>query len=343
MKTTCLCGGVGLSLLALAAMTAPVVAQDELKLKLAHGLPATHYAYVQGIKKFEEAVTQNSNGKVTFEVYPASQLGKDSYSVVSSGLADIAMIVTSYAPDKFPLTSVTELPGLFTTSCEAMHKYFALADEGGILDEKEYKPLGIKVLFVSTLPQYNFTTVSKQVSTLDEVAGLKVFANGAAMDKTARALGAVPVRLTASELFDAVSRGTVDGALFPYSSLAAYKLSGHIKYSLEGAALGSASWILAMSEKRWNELSDDVKKAIDAAGLSSQEALCQFMDEDHAATRERLKAEHDLTVTQLSDEQVKLWKEKLDGVSANWAAEMDAQGRDGTAVLEAMRKADAGQ
>lgn len=326
------------SAIALTALTA-ADAQEVITLKLAHPLPNTHYAYEKGIKKFTEAVIARTAGKVRFEVYPANQLGKDNYSVVNSGIANIAMIVTSYSPDKFPLTSVTELPTLFSTSCEAMTKYWSLSKPGGILEAREYRPLGLKVLMVSTLPQYSFTTTSKPVNTLADVAGLKIFANGAAMDKTVRALGAVPVRLTASELYDAASRGTVDGAVFPYSSLAAYRLESYIRHSTEGAQLGSASWLLAMSEKGWRALPEDVKTAITEAGLDVQNSLCKYMDEDDRATRQRLETEKGLSVVKLSPEEIERWHEKLAPVVTAWAKEMDSKGKPGTAVIEALRAA----
>ena len=72
-------------------------------------------------------------GKVTFEVYPANQLGRDYYSLLTSGLADIAMVIPFYAGDKFPATSVTELPGLSSGSCEATGKYWELAQPAGAL------------------------------------------------------------------------------------------------------------------------------------------------------------------------------------------------------------------
>ena len=87
---------------------------------------------------------------MTFEVYPANQLGRDYLTLVNSGVADMAMIVTSYAPDKFPLSAVTELPGLYETSCDAVGKFWNIAQDGGKLDENEYKPLGLKAVFLVT-------------------------------------------------------------------------------------------------------------------------------------------------------------------------------------------------
>lgn len=168
--------------LAAAAFALAGAAAQAETLKLAHPLPANHFVYEQGLKQFTDAVTAATDGEVTFDVYPANQLGKDYLTLLNVGLADVALIVTSYAADKFPLTSVTELPGHYATSCEGTAKTWALAQPGGILDAEEYAPQGFRVLFVSTLTPYRFMTASKKVETVDDVAGLKTYANGAAMD-----------------------------------------------------------------------------------------------------------------------------------------------------------------
>lgn len=318
------------------ALTAPAaMAQDAIKLKLSHVLPATHYLYEQGMKSFTDKVTAKTGGRVTFEVYPAAQLGKDFLGVLNSGLADVSLIISSYAPDKFPLNSVTELPGLYTTACEATAKFSALAQPGAPLDKHEFAPLGIRPVMVTILPSYRMMTV-KKVETLADVSGLKIWGNGSAMDKTLRSLGAVPVRMPATELPDSVTRGTVDGASFPYSSLTQYGLQGAIRHSVEGTQLGSAGMALALSTRAWEALPEDVRTAMAEAGLEVEKELCVWLDADMQATRDRLTAEG-FTVTTLSDNQAALWKETVAKVGEDWAAEMDANRKPGTELLEAMR------
>ncbi len=318
---------------------AGAAAQDVIRLKLAHQLPATHYLWEQGLKPLAEAVTAATQGQVQFDVYPAGQLGKDYYVLLKGGIADITMIVTSYAPDKFPLSSVTELPGIYSTACEATGKFWELAKPGGPLNEGEYAPLGLHVLFVSTLPSYRFSTATKKVTRLEDAGGLKIWANGAAMDKTIRSLGAVPIRMTAAELLDSVTRGTIDGAFFPYSSLSQYRLESRIGHVVEGVQLGSGSLVVAMSAKGWNGLPEKVRDSMMVASSRVQRELCAWMDGEQDGVRQRLVKENGLTVTTLTDEQAALWKERVDGVAAAWAQEMDKLGRNGTALLQAFRAA----
>lgn len=328
-------GAIAATTLALAVTTG---ARAET-LKFAHPLSNTHYAYEQGLKQFTDAVTAKTNGEVTFDVYPSNQLGKDYLTLLSSGLVDVAMIVPAYAADKFPLSSVTELPGLYGTSCEGTDMSWAMMKPGGVLDQQELAPLGIRVLFAEALTPNSFMTISKKVETLDDAAGLKIYANGAAMDKAIRALGAVPVTLTAAELYDSMTRGTVDGAGFPYASAAQYKLDSVVHYAVNGTRLGATIFLVAISDRAWSKLSEPMQQALTEAGAEAQQHLCTWLDADLEKTRSRFETEHGHVVTTLSPEQQALWAERLDTVADAWVTEMDAAGKDGTGVLAAMRSA----
>lgn len=325
------------------ATAAPASAQEEMTLKLAHIAPATHYLWEQGAKPFAEAVTERTGGRVKFQVYPAGQLGKDYTSILSSGIADVVFFVANYAPDKFPLTSVVELPSPYKTSCEATAKFWELAKEGGVLNEQEYKPQGIHVLFVSSLRPYTVMTTKKQVTDLDSLAGLKLRANGAALDKAVRALGGVPVRVSSPEAYDALTRGTVDGGVYSYLSLPEFKLDQVFHHAVDGVQIGSPGIIFAMSEKGWRRLPDDVKAAMTEAAVPAQKQLCGWQDNEELKVRDRLVAEQGFTVSKFSPEEAARWNEKLATVSGTWLKELSAVGKDGKAALEAYMGTSAGE
>ncbi|MDR5652073.1 TRAP transporter substrate-binding protein DctP [Ruixingdingia sedimenti] len=331
--------GAALLALAVGIAGAGSALADPVKLKFAHTLPGTHYLWEQGFQKFTEAVTAATDGQVEFEVYPAGQLGKDNLAVLNSGLADISMMIPMYAPDKFPLSGINELPGMFTSSCDVTAKYKRMSSPGNVLATEEYDPLGLHVIFVNGFPSYILNTAKKQVKTLADAEGLKIWVGGAGMDKAVRAMGGVPIRLTAYELYDAMTRGTVDGALFPASSIPQYKLETELKYSLEQLYLGTGVFFLAMTNEKWAALPDNVKDAINAARDAVEPELCAWLDADDTAKRDRLVAENGLSVVQLSPEQDAEWKARIEKVAQDWAAELDGQGRAGSATLEAMRAA----
>jgi len=324
------------TLVAASAISMAAAADDKITLKFAHQFPANNHLWEEGGRIFADAVTQATDGKVDFEVYPASQLGKDQNALLKSGLADIVTLIPSYDPGKLALSSVVELPGIYSSSCEGTAKAWNLAQPGGLLDRDEYAPQGYRVLFVMASAPYKIMTKSKAVSNLDDLAGLKIRAGGAAMDKALRALGGTPIKLSGTELYDAFTRGTIDGTLFPYYAVPAFDLDKVVGHTVEGAALGAASIIYAMSNRSWNKLPDEMKAVFVEAGAKAQSHLCHWVEEDDQRVRDEMQASG-VEIVQLSDEEAQAWKQRLVGVGEAWAQELDAAGRNGTELLNAMR------
>lgn len=332
--------------LAIAAVAAlglvsPAAAQEEQTFRITQVFAATHWHWTEGMEVFTKAVEEASGGKITFEAYHAGQLGQDSTNIVTSGLADMGLLVPSYEAEKLPLTSVTELPGLHASACEGTAKYWDVAKEGGALYEAEYKSLGVRPLYVILLPPYQLMTTSKQVASLEDLAGQKIRANGAAMDKTVRDLGAVPVRVTTNELYDSLSRGTVDGAFWIIGTTKLVGLEKMLSYTVQGPLLGAGSTFFAISEDKWQSLDDATKQILAEAGQKTQEHLCQYLDDTDARVTQELVDEGLLEITTLPAEEGERWAELVAPVADEWATEMDSTGRPGTALLQAYRDAGA--
>ncbi len=126
----------------LAAGVSPAVAQEKITLRLAESLPAGHVIHELVAKPFMELVTKATNGQVTFQHYPAEQLGKakDMAQLTVAGVADVSYIVPSYSSEKYPLTAVAELPGIFDTECQGSLAFYKISHNGGILETKEFGP-----------------------------------------------------------------------------------------------------------------------------------------------------------------------------------------------------------
>jgi TRAP-type C4-dicarboxylate transport system substrate-binding protein len=330
---------IGLAAILTAAGVVSATAQEKITLKLGHGYPESHFLWQEGGKVFVDAVTSATNGRVQFEVYPANQLGKDQFGMITSGVAQAGIITPAYASGKLALSAVSELPGLYNSSCEATGKFWELAKEGGLISKSEYENQGLHVLYVSTVPPYSLMTVSKATPTLEDLAGLKIRAAGGAMNKTVESLGATPVQISGAEMYDALSRGTIDGTIYSRMALAGYKLEPLMKHSVDGVRLGSGSIVMTISDKAWKALPDDVKKVMTDSALAAQKNLCAYMDQREAEVSKALVEKNGWSIVKLSPEQVSLWQERIGEVNKSWAAELDASGRPGTAVLEAFKAA----
>src|SRR5689334_17611848 len=69
-----------------------------------------------------------------------------------AGVADVSYIVPSYSSEKYPLTAVAELPGIFDTECQGSLAFYKISHNGGILETKEFGPNQLRPLVTIALP-----------------------------------------------------------------------------------------------------------------------------------------------------------------------------------------------
>lgn len=312
-------------------------AQEQTDLKFSFQFPASNHLWQEGGKIFADAVEEAVGEQVEFSPFPSGQLGKDQVALLKSGLVDVAAIIPSWNSEQVPLSTVIELPGLFASSCEGSARSWKLVRPGGALHKAEHEPQGFRALFVVASSPYKVMTVSEGVSALEDLQGLKIRAGGSALANVARALGGTPVSLPATELYDALRRGVVDGMLYPYYALEPFGIEGAVNNVIEGAQLGGASIVYAIKNETWDALSDDVKTAMREAGAKAQQHLCNWMDsEEDRVRKERLASGQ--SVIQLSEDQKKVWQSRLSEVANQWADTMESSGREGSEMLKAIRE-----
>ncbi|MGK2897718.1 MAG: TRAP transporter substrate-binding protein DctP [Burkholderiaceae bacterium] len=321
----------------------PGSAQDKkLVLRVADQFPQGHFLPRYGIKPWMEQVTKATNGEVQFEYYPAEQLGKakDLLSLVQTGVADVVLFAPSYASDKMPLTAALELPGMFTTSCQGSQAMAKLARPDGILGQQEYAPNGVRVMFAAVYPPYQMISAKRKIDGPKDVEGMKLRVLGGAMDLTVRRLKGVGVKMASPDAFEAISRGTLDGAIFSYGITVSYSIPA--KYVTTGLSFGAAAGIFIVSENRWKQLPEHVKKAMTDAGVAAGASACAGMDKEEASDLEKLKAKG-VTVVRWSGADKTEMDTVLADVARDWATELDKRGKPGSDVLKAVRQARDGQ
>lgn len=325
-----------LALLAAAAAGA----QDKITIKIADPFPASHYVGKEGVQPWIAKAEELAKGKVKFEYYPAQQLGKakDLFQLTQTGVTDIGLVAPAYTPEKVPLSVVGELPGMFTSTCDGGRALYKISQPGGLLAQQEYTPNGLRVLFAGMLAPYTVMTAKGDLNSFADLAGKKVYASGGAKDIALRELGAVPVRMTGPEVYEAMHRGTIDGTMMAFIGLRPYDLQTLVKSALNGVSLGSTAILYVISEQKWQKLPPDVQKALTDSAQYAMQRLCEYSDksndEERAAFEKAGLKVHNIT----GEEKTRLLK-KLEPVSTEWAADLDKRGKPGTAMIKAYKQA----
>lgn len=321
------------------ACPSAALAADAITLRLADSFPAGHYISEKVTRWFIDQVTERTGRKVTFQYYPAEQLGKskDLLSLTQTGVADIGYIAPSFATDRLPLSGVAELPLSFVTSCEGTRAFYKLATDG-IVAERELKPNNVRLLFTIVLPPYQIFFRGAGLHTLADIRSQKIRTSGKAKELALQALGGVPIQIASPDVYPALSRGTIDGMLFPYSSIFSYDLQDLVKSASVGANFGSFVVTYMISEARWRTLAPDVQKVMTDVGNEASERGCQLSQDNEATDRDRLKAKGVSEIEFSAADQALLVREMV-GVSRAWAKELDQRGKPGSDVLQAFEKA----
>jgi TRAP-type C4-dicarboxylate transport system substrate-binding protein len=330
---------VAACLLATGGLSVGAGAQE--RLRVADALPVGHYISEAATKLFMQEVTRRTNGTVQFDYFPAEQLGKakDMLPLTRDGVVDIGYVATSYVSDKLPLSSVAELPGSFSSSCAGSLAYTKIATEDGIVARQDWAPNGVRVLFALSLTPYQLMTSKRRYDGGQSAAGLKLrIPGGGALDATVTRIGATPIRIPSPELREALSRGTIDGLLFPFGSAVTYDLAPFLKYSTTGENFGSAVIAYVISEARWKRLSPTVRQAITEAADVATRRGCATMDKDTEVAADKLRKAGVEMVGLGADQKAEL-QAITAKVAREWADDLDKRGKPGSQTLRAFQAA----
>jgi TRAP-type C4-dicarboxylate transport system substrate-binding protein len=231
-------------------------------LKVTTFLPPVH-TFVVAINEWGEEISEKSGGELELEVFPAGQLGPPprQFDIVTSGGADIAIFLHSLSPGRFPMTELATLPLTHPsegdTSVIMSRRLTELAPE--FLAEEH---AGARILWLAVTPPLKVHLANTDPSDLSNLEGLRLRYAGSTWQKIVEALGASPVPVPPAESADAMSKGIVDGATFPFEATKAFDLAPVTQYSLE-PGLASATFAVVMSDAAYERLSPEMQAIID--------------------------------------------------------------------------------
>ncbi len=315
---------------------------ESMTFKFASIVSTTHDLYTYGAKVFIEKVEELSGGKITIEHFPDSQLGKpaDMINLANSGAADMVELGPSYIPGKLVLSNVFQLPGaLPDPEIGSKVIWDVLKDENSIIRQTDFTQNGIVPLYAATLPLYQIVTVEKKpLTSFEDLQGLKLRSAGGVQDLIVEALGAVPVAMDRTEVYQSLQRGTLDGGVFNLPSLEANQTIEVLHNTTTNANVTSFVGAVAISEKVWNRLPEKVQEILKQAGEAAAQSLAENVKQsDEKALQDLLDRGYNAWT--LSPEELEKLKEMVTPVWDRWVSDVDKLGFDGQAAIDEMNKA----
>jgi len=329
----------GLALAAVASVASgSAAAQDEtVTLRIQHFLPAQAWVPANFIEPWAEKVTEESDGRIQFEIYPAMQLGggpPDLYDQMVDGLVDIIWVLPGYTPGRFPQTEVFELP-FITPNGET-----TAAALWGMYDTRlaeEYSDAHMIAIF-SHGP--GLVHSENPVQSLEDMAGLTVRGPTRTINWMLEELGAEAIGMPVPAVPENLSRGVIDSVVIPWEVTTALRLSelvdNHTEFTGD-EALYVATMIFAMNKDVYENLPDDLKAVIDAnSGLETSVWAGRVTDEGDVPGRQAaVDAGNNIYV--LDAEETERWRETAQPVYDRWIEMMNEDGYDGQAIVDEAR------
>jgi TRAP-type mannitol/chloroaromatic compound transport system substrate-binding protein len=321
MKSTLLMGFVGLSALALTAVTTDANAQDKVRWKMqsAFGGQLPHLG-TSGVR-FAKNVERLSGGKLEIKFYEPGALipPLECFDAVAKGSIESCWTTPGYHTGKYPaLAFFTTVPFGPPIGEFLGWKWFG---GGNQLRNEIYAKHGLFAIDSLAIAPETSGWFRNEIKSIEELKGLKMrfFGLGA---QVMQKLGVSTQLMAAADIYPALERGVIDATEFSMPTMDT-KLGFHqiAKFNyFPGWHQQTSVSELLMNKAAWEALSDQNKAIIEIA--LGESIMHTYVESDHSqfAAMAEMRDKHKVQIKRWSDQDLatleKAWLEVLAEESA---------------------------
>ena len=310
-----------LALLFVALATTLVFAQGQTDrartIKLGHIRDTEHPTH-KGALLFAELVEEKTDGRITVNVYPNSQLGgiQEMFVQMKTGDLEIAYggINTLAFIDGGEAFEITAIPFLYR-DYEHMRSALLSDDFKPIVAEAE-QATGVKILNIAGDTAPRGLTANKKILTPADFRGLKIrTAASEVVLRVMQRLGALPQQIPLADLYVSLRTGVVDAQENGAITVANTSMYEVQDYYMQTDYIRDIETFY-VSPAFYNSLSDADKQAIYDASEEAGALVTELTNEQLDAAYKKLA--ENMTVVTEPELRLDLIREALEGVFADW-------------------------
>lgn len=258
-------------------------------LRAASSYPTTDRSISAFAQPLLESVTEQVDD-VGFELFTAGELveTEDDLESLNAGTIDVAMALSpTLDPQRFPYSNVISLPLLESDAhiaAEAVKKLVEsdveIAD-GKTFYELEFVDKGLVSFPVHPTETYLISTANKKLETVDDFTeAIRVRISSSVHETLITELGLTPQSLPATEIYDAMSRGALDGAMFSVPDWPSYGIDEVSDYAISGLSLGHFPMFLTMTEATWDSFSEETQSLFETEAAELIQSAPDYYADD---------------------------------------------------------------
>lgn len=286
---------------------APPLLAAPTTLKFSLQNPDNSFSSTNGIKRWIAMVEKDSGGSLNIDLYAGETLckGPQSWSAVKNNITDMAWIPMGMYAGMNPLAEAVSLPSL------PFKDPMAITSTANALFEKvpaTMRPYKDNRILVAYTSDANNLVTTKPVTKLEDLKGLKIRTTAGPFVPLLESLGAVPVVMGNSEVYDALSKKTIDGVLASWESIDGSRFYEVAPYVLTNTPFGYSLFTIAINKGKFDALPKDAQAALlKNGGPKGAQWLAENFSMATRTLADPLLAKKAITVNALSPEERSRW------------------------------------
>lgn len=298
-----------------------VVHAQAVRLKVATYFPAPASQSTL-LEEFCRELEKRTGGQVKVDFFAGGSLVSPvaTFDGVSRGIADIGYSHVYYTTGRMPVTEAIGLPLGYPSawvSGQVMNDFY-----------RQFRPKefdAVKVLWMNTSPPSAIATSKRPIRKLEDLKGLTIRAPGVAGD-VIKALGGTPAPTPMPEVYDAISKGVIDGEASNFETLRTFRFAEVVKYSTSVWQITNPfPFYLVMNKDSYAKLPADIKPIFDnLVGEYKEQYLLMWNAVDFAGKAFGL--EKGVEIIELSPEEASRWRTAVDPVIESYVRTMVGKG-----------------
>jgi TRAP-type C4-dicarboxylate transport system substrate-binding protein len=290
-------------------------------------------------KPWMDKVEKDSGGRIKFEAFPAMQLGGTPvqlYDQVRDGVADVVWTLPGNTGGRFPRIEVFELPFMMNNAEATSKAYWEYFQTQAPDEFKETHVLGLQVHGPGVIH-----TTEKPVRSAADLRGLKVRGPTRLVTRMLASLGATPVGMPLPGIPDALSKGTIDGAVIPWEVVPSVKVHEltkfHSEFPADMPALYTTTFVMAMNKARYDSLPADLKRVIDANSGMATSAFLGRTQQSNDPNGRKSASDRGNTIHTFTKAEAEDFIKRSAAIDDEWVADMDKRGFKGAQLLSSAK------
>ncbi|UCG65301.1 MAG: TRAP transporter substrate-binding protein [Deltaproteobacteria bacterium] len=212
---------------------------------------------------FKKKAEERTKGRLKIEVYPNGSLFKDKeiHIARSQGMVEMGINGLAWMAESLPL-SLALASGVIYSSREQFWRC-ADGDLGKMWAKELETKLNTKLLsFMSHGPSRVLVCTKKLIREPGDLKGLRWRAPGIAFEQYFLSLGVSPVRMSVSDVYIAMERGTIDGVASSDRAYRSFKWHEVARYLTDFTVDSDNAVAVAINLATWNKLPGDIQKIL---------------------------------------------------------------------------------